>query len=198
MGFVMGGLDAEDYDRHYSDRELLRRIGGYFKPAAGAMALVEYSAEEVARIIADHPEFSSIEPAVYAAPTHTTVGGRAKPVADFVAWVEEQGKFARQLQVRGAGHTSDVDMLLGELAAEIAGLEPHGAHERLEQRGLPGAVHAHQPGDLPVGDLQVHAIQGAHAAVVDDDAARPDRGRHRALPDRPLAMVSASWRNRSR
>ena len=40
MGFVMQGLDAEDYDRQYSDRELLRRIGGYFRPAAGARALV--------------------------------------------------------------------------------------------------------------------------------------------------------------
>ena len=40
MGFVMQGLDAEDYDRQYSDRELLRRISGYFRPAAGAMALV--------------------------------------------------------------------------------------------------------------------------------------------------------------
>ena len=90
---------------------------------AGAMALVEYSAEDIDAIIAEHPEFQSIEPAVYAAPTHTTVGGRAKPVADFVAWVEQQGKFARQLQVRGAGHTSDTDMLLGDLAAELAGLD---------------------------------------------------------------------------
>lgn len=40
MGFVMHGLDAEDYDRQYSDRELIRRIGGYFRPAVGAMALV--------------------------------------------------------------------------------------------------------------------------------------------------------------
>ena len=40
MGFVMDGLDAEDYDRQYSDGELLRRILGYFRPAAGAMVLV--------------------------------------------------------------------------------------------------------------------------------------------------------------
>ncbi|MDQ4044400.1 MAG: ABC transporter ATP-binding protein/permease [Chloroflexota bacterium] len=40
MGFIMHGLDAEDYDRKYSDRELLRRILGYFRPAAAAMALV--------------------------------------------------------------------------------------------------------------------------------------------------------------
>lgn len=32
MGFIMHGLDAEDYDRKYSDRELVDRILGYFKP----------------------------------------------------------------------------------------------------------------------------------------------------------------------
>lgn len=40
MGFIMGGLDAEDYDRKYGDGELLGRIGEYFRPAAGAMVLV--------------------------------------------------------------------------------------------------------------------------------------------------------------
>ena len=124
--YATGGLNLEDAVRVICVRS--RLMGDAEQQVsdedAGAMALVEYSADEVAQIIADNPQFASIEPAVYAAPTHTTVGGRAKPVAEFVAWVEEQGKFARQLQVRGAGHTSDVDMLLGELAAEIAGLEP--------------------------------------------------------------------------
>ncbi|HLU37654.1 MAG TPA: ABC transporter ATP-binding protein [Thermomicrobiales bacterium] len=32
MGFIMSGLDAEDYDRSYGDRELLGRILGYFRP----------------------------------------------------------------------------------------------------------------------------------------------------------------------
>ncbi len=32
MGFILDGLDTESYDRQYSDRELLRRIGAYFKP----------------------------------------------------------------------------------------------------------------------------------------------------------------------
>ncbi|MVZ90237.1 acyltransferase domain-containing protein [Microbacter sp. ANSKLAB05] len=124
--YATGGLGLEDAVRVICVRSRLMgdAEGQVSEEEAGAMALVEYSAEEIAQIIADNPRFASIEPAVYAAPTHTTVGGRAKPVADFVAWVEEQGKFARQLQVRGAGHTSDVDMLLGELAAEIAGLEP--------------------------------------------------------------------------
>ncbi|WP_336210952.1 ABC transporter ATP-binding protein [Nonomuraea sp. LPB2021202275-12-8] len=40
MGFIMDGLDAEDYDRTYSDRDLLRRILSYFRPKLGAMLLV--------------------------------------------------------------------------------------------------------------------------------------------------------------
>src|SRR5258707_2599978 len=32
MGFLMDGLDAEGYDRSYSDRVLVRRIIRYFKP----------------------------------------------------------------------------------------------------------------------------------------------------------------------
>ncbi|MBA2467970.1 MAG: ABC transporter ATP-binding protein [Chloroflexia bacterium] len=40
MGFIMAGLDAEDYDRHYSDGELLKRIVGYFRPALSAMVVV--------------------------------------------------------------------------------------------------------------------------------------------------------------
>ncbi|MFI7453978.1 ABC transporter ATP-binding protein [Nonomuraea sp. NPDC049714] len=40
MGFIMDGLDAEDYDRTYNDRDLLRRILSYFRPKLGAMLLV--------------------------------------------------------------------------------------------------------------------------------------------------------------
>lgn len=40
MGFIMDGLDAEDYDRMYSDKDLVRRIMRYFRPKAGWMTLV--------------------------------------------------------------------------------------------------------------------------------------------------------------
>ena len=40
MGFVLDGLDTEDYDRSYSDRELLDRILGYFRPYSRRMVLV--------------------------------------------------------------------------------------------------------------------------------------------------------------
>ncbi len=40
MGFILDGLDTEDYDRSYSDRELLGRIVGYFRPYSRQMILV--------------------------------------------------------------------------------------------------------------------------------------------------------------
>jgi ABC-type multidrug transport system fused ATPase/permease subunit len=40
MGFIMDGLDAEAYDRQYSDRVLVRRIIGYFRPQAKKIGVV--------------------------------------------------------------------------------------------------------------------------------------------------------------
>jgi len=40
MGFILDGLDAEAYDRNYSDRELLSRIISYFQPYTRQMILV--------------------------------------------------------------------------------------------------------------------------------------------------------------
>ena len=37
---ITGGLQAEAYDRTYGDAQLLRRIGAYFRPHAGTVALV--------------------------------------------------------------------------------------------------------------------------------------------------------------
>jgi len=40
MGFIMDGLDAEEYDRKYDDRDLVRRIINYFRPQLPRMAVV--------------------------------------------------------------------------------------------------------------------------------------------------------------
>jgi ABC-type multidrug transport system fused ATPase/permease subunit len=40
MGFIFDGLDAEAYDRRYSDRALVARVIGYFKPQLGRMLVV--------------------------------------------------------------------------------------------------------------------------------------------------------------
>jgi ABC-type multidrug transport system fused ATPase/permease subunit len=42
MAFIMDGLDAEQYDRTYSDRDLVRRIAAYFRPHRGVMALIAF------------------------------------------------------------------------------------------------------------------------------------------------------------
>ncbi len=39
MPFILDGLDSEDYDRSYNDRELLRRIIGYFRPYRSQICL---------------------------------------------------------------------------------------------------------------------------------------------------------------
>ena len=40
MGFIMDGLDAEAYDREYTDRQLLARIIGYFRPHLPVMGIM--------------------------------------------------------------------------------------------------------------------------------------------------------------
>ncbi|GAB4441888.1 MAG: ABC transporter ATP-binding protein [Anaerolineae bacterium] len=40
MGFILDGLDTEDYDRQYSDRDLLRRVMAYFRPYTPHMIVV--------------------------------------------------------------------------------------------------------------------------------------------------------------
>ncbi|MFN2137027.1 MAG: ABC transporter transmembrane domain-containing protein, partial [Candidatus Promineifilaceae bacterium] len=40
MGFILDGLETEDYDRQYGDRELLGRILSYFRPYTKEMILV--------------------------------------------------------------------------------------------------------------------------------------------------------------
>jgi len=91
----------------------------------GAMAVVELSAEDIAALDA------SIEPAVYTGPGMTTVGGPRQAVLDLVEKLDGEGKFARALNVKAAGHTSAVDPILGELEAAIAGMEAHPLHTTL-------------------------------------------------------------------
>ncbi|OZD07468.1 polyketide synthase [Rhodococcus sp. 06-221-2] len=121
--YVAGGLNLEDAVRIIYARSRLLAEGqdGLGAASQGAMALVEYTPDEV-KTLTD--QFPNVEPCVYAAPTHTTVGGPRAEVEALVEKAEAAGKMARLLDVKGAGHTAAVDVLLGELAAELAGIEP--------------------------------------------------------------------------
>ncbi|APT85616.1 polyketide synthase Pks13 [Corynebacterium aquilae] len=125
-GYASGGLSA--YDAMIIACHRSRLMGEGEKSLAedqlGAMALVEFAADDLANFVKENSEYAGIEPAVYAGPGMTTVGGPREQVTQLVEKLEGEGKFARLLNVKGAGHTSAVDPLLGELAAEMSLIEP--------------------------------------------------------------------------
>lgn len=124
-GYAAGGLGAEDALVIACHRARLMREGEQMLTPddEGAMAVVQLSIDELAQI-ATEDGFRGIEPAVYTAPGMTTVGGPRAEVARLVERLEGEQKFARLLKVRGAGHTSMLDPILGELAAEISEISP--------------------------------------------------------------------------
>ncbi|WP_330184031.1 polyketide synthase Pks13 [Nocardia sp. NBC_01503] len=148
--YISGGLPLEDAVRVICARSRLMAEGEAMltDDQVRNMALVEYSAEAIEEVLVDYPD---LEVAVYAAPTNTVIGGPPDQVHAIVARAEAEGKFARVLQTRGAGHTSQMDMLLGELAAELAGLEPTSV-----KHDLYSTVHkdtVYRAGNAPVHDV---------------------------------------------
>lgn len=137
--YAAGGLSAEDAMMVAIHRARLMGEGEASLPEdeLGAMAVVE--------LPADTDFEGGIEPAVFAGPGMTTVGGPRAAVEALVERLQEEGKFARMLNVKGAGHTSAVDPLLGELAAETSMITP-----RPLRIPLYSSVEAHTyvPGDV--------------------------------------------------
>ncbi|WP_345349000.1 polyketide synthase Pks13 [Rhodococcus olei] len=143
--YVTGGLSLEDAVRVITARS--RLMGEAESTLSGddirLMALVEYSAAEIEAVLGDFPH---LEVCVYAAPTHTVIGGPQPEVEAIVARAEAEEKLGRILQTKGASHTSQVDPILGELAAELAGIEPHpltvGLFSSVDKETLYRAGHA--------------------------------------------------------
>ena len=146
--YAAGGLSAEDAMRVACHRSRLMGEGEQSLPEdqLGAMAVVEFSVDDLDAFIADNQEFEGIEPAVYAGPGMTTVGGPREKVIALVEHLEAQEKFARLLNVKGAGHTSAVEPLLGELAAETADITPMPLHTPLFSSVDRGVTY--QPGQV--------------------------------------------------
>ncbi|CAI36290.1 polyketide synthase Pks13 [Corynebacterium jeikeium] len=146
--YAVGGITAEEAVRTACHRARLMGEGERLLPEdkQGAMAVVEFGVEELATFTSEHPEYAKVEPAVYAAPGMTTVGGPAEPVQKLVEYLESEGKFARLLKVKGAGHTSMLDPILGELHYEISDLDPQPIHTPLYSTVDRGRVY--QPGEV--------------------------------------------------
>ena len=121
--YFAGGLSLADATRTICARSHLMGEGEamLFGEYIRLMALVEYSADEIATVFADFPD---LEVCVYAAPTQTVIGGPPAQVDAIIERCEQEGKFARKFQTKGASHTTQMDPLLGELAAELQGIAP--------------------------------------------------------------------------
>lgn len=145
--YLTGGLSLEDATLLICHRSRLMGEGDAMlsgddiKP----MALVEYSAEDITTVLADYPD---LEICVYAAPTHTVIGGPVAQIDAIVARAEAEGKLGRKLNTKGASHTSQMEPLLGELAYEIGGITPKklefGFYSSVDKETF------YRPGDGPV------------------------------------------------
>ncbi|GED96338.1 polyketide synthase Pks13 [Gordonia crocea] len=120
--YISGGLSLADATRVICQRSRLMGEGESMLEGDDIrlMALVEYSADDIGDVLVDFPD---LEICVYAAPTHTVIGGPEAQVDAIVARAEAEGKLGRKLQTKGASHTSQMDPLLGELAYELTGIE---------------------------------------------------------------------------
>ena len=121
--YISGGLSLADATRVICQRSRLMAEGEATLQGDDIrlMALVEYSAEDITSVLVDYPD---LEICVYAAPTHTVIGGPEPQVDAIVARAEAEGKLGRKLATKGASHTSQVEPILGELAYELTGIEP--------------------------------------------------------------------------
>ena len=148
--YFAGGLTLADATRTICSRSHLMGEGEamLFGEYIRLMALVEYSAEEIKTVFSDYPD---LEVCVYAAPTQTVIGGPPEQVDAIIERAEKEGKFARKFQTKGASHTQQMDPLLGELAAELQGIEP-----RKLTTGYFSTVHEGsyiRPGGEPIHDV---------------------------------------------
>jgi polyketide synthase 13 len=169
--YFAGGLSLADATRTICSRAHLMGEGEamLFGEYIRLMALVEYSADEIETVFSD---FKDLEVCVYAAPTQTVIGGPPEQVDAIIARAESEGKFARKFQTKGASHTQQMDPLLGELAAELQGIEP-----KPLTTGYFSTVHEGgyiRPGGEPIHDVDywkkglrhsVHFTQGIRNAV---------------------------------
>ena len=148
--YFAGGLSLADATRVICSRSHLMGEGEamLFGEYIRFMALVEYSADELKTVFADFP---GLEVCVYAAPSQTVIGGPPDQIDAIVARAEAEGRFARKLQTKGAGHTSQMDPLLGEFSAELQGISPHTPNV-----GIFSTVHEGtyvRPGGEPIHDV---------------------------------------------
>src|SRR5699024_1238370 len=122
-----------------------------------------------------------------AAPGMTTVGGPQAAVAALVEYLDGEGKFARMLDVKGAGHTSMLDPILSELFYENGGITARPIHTPLYS-----TVHrreVYQPGEaVHAAEYFVHCTR--HPVWFSDATSRQFKDGYRTFVQFPAHAVA--------
>ncbi|WP_344870216.1 polyketide synthase Pks13 [Gordonia hankookensis] len=190
--YISGGLSLEDATRVICQRSRLMGEGESMLTGDDIrlMALVEYSAEDISDVLVDYPD---LEICVYAAPTHTVIGGPEPQVDAIVARAEGEGKLGRKLQTKGASHTSQMDPLLGELAYELTGIEPLrpsvGFYSSVDRETF------YRPGHDPVHTIDYFTKGLRHSVWFSQAIAKSVENGHRTfleLSPNPAVLISVA------
>ena len=190
--YISGGLSLEDATRVICQRSRLMGEGESMLQGDDIrlMALVEYSAENINDVLVDYPD---LEICVYAAPTHTVIGGPESQVDAIVARAEAEGKLGRKLQTKGASHTSQMDPLLGELAYELTGIEPLrptvGFYSSVDRETF------YRPGHEPVHTIDYFTKGLRHSVWFSQAIAKSVENGHRTfleLSPNPAVLISVA------
>jgi acyl transferase domain-containing protein/NADP-dependent 3-hydroxy acid dehydrogenase YdfG/acyl carrier protein len=116
--YVAGVLTLDDAARIICRRSrLLRRVRG-----SGAMAVVERTMEEAARIVAPFADRVSI--AASNSARSTVLAGDRDALASVLARLEADGVFCRWVNVDVASHSPQVDPVKSDLRIELATISP--------------------------------------------------------------------------
>ncbi|WAC57818.1 polyketide synthase Pks13 [Gordonia sp. SL306] len=190
--YISGGLSLEDATRVICQRSRLMGEGESMLQGDDIrlMALVEYSAEDINDVLVDYPD---LEICVYAAPTHTVIGGPESQVDAIVARAEAEGKLGRKLQTKGASHTSQMDPLLGELAYELTGIEPLrpkvGFYSSVDRETF------YRPGHDPIHTIEYFTKGLRHSVWFSQAIAKSVENGHRTfleLSPNPAVLISVA------
>ncbi|SIS21142.1 polyketide synthase Pks13 [Williamsia sterculiae] len=190
--YISGGLSLEDAVRVICQRSRLMGEGESMLTGDNIrlMALVEYSADDITTVLSDYPD---LEICVYAAPTHTVVGGPEDQVDAVVARAESEGKLGRKLQTKGASHTSQMDPLLGELAYELTGIEPMkptvGFYSSIDRETF------YRPGSEPVHTIEYFTKGLRHSVWFSQAIAKSVENGHTTfleLSPNPAVLISVA------
>ena len=190
--YISGGLSLADATRVICQRS--RLMGEGESMLAGddirLMALVEYSAQDINDVLVDYPD---LEICVYAAPTHTVIGGPEPQVDAIVERAEKEGKLGRKLQTKGASHTSQMDPLLGELAYELTGIEPQrptvGFYSSVDRETF------YRPGHEPVHTIDYFLKGLRHSVWFSQAISKSVENGHRTyleLSPNPAVLISVA------